>query len=619
MPRSTIPIIDKYQLGICVGLVAVTWLVFGQTLGHQFVNYDDGSYVYRNPNIAQGLSLHGIRWAFTHVHSQNWHPLTTISHMLDRELFGLKPRGHHFTNVLFHAVAVLLLFLVLRDMTANTWRSAFIAGLFAIHPLRVESVAWIAERKDLLSGVFFMLTLAAYVRYTRLPSLARYLTLSILFACGLMSKPMLVTTPFVLLLLDYWPLNRSQSSGVRVQRLIIEKIPLLLLSAASCVATIVAQRQATGSTEELPPLWRINNAIVSCVTYIWQMFWPARLSVFYPHPENRLSIFQVSGAAVLLLGISFLVIVLRRKRPYLLIGWFWYLIMLMPVIGIFQVGMQGHADRYTYLPHIGLYLLVTWSVAEMSILRRRKEILFGISGIVLLGLGLCAWRQAAHWKNSETLWSHALAINPNDDVAQAGLGGVLLDDGKFDEAIVHFQRALTIRPGNAQAHRSLANALMKEGNASEAIAHWQKDLELQPEDFETRDDLGVVLVQQGQLRAAMAEWGKSLQYNPDDVNALNNLAWVLAAAPEASLRDGAKAVELVQHALQLSGKTNAMLYRTLAAAYAESGRFSDAIEMANHGRELAVEQRNIGLRDELERNIKLYQAGSPHRDAGLAK
>jgi tetratricopeptide (TPR) repeat protein len=537
---------------------------------------------------------------------------------LDCQLFGLKAWGHHFTNVFLHTVAVLLLFFLLRNMTAITWRSAFVAALFAIHPLRVESIAWIAERKDLLSGVFFMLTLGAYVRYTRAPSLARYLTISILFACGLMSKPMLVTTPLVLLLLDYWPLQRIVDLG-SFRRMLVEKIPLLLLSTASCVATILAQRQATGSTEELPLLWRVNNAIVTCLTYIWQMFWPARLSVFYPHPENRLSILQVSAAAILVLGISFLVIALRRKRPYLLTGWFWYLIMLVPVIGVFQVGMQGHADRYTYLPHIGLYLLVTWSVAELSILRGRKEILFSVSGIVLLGLSLCAWRQTTHWKNSETLWSHALAVNPNDDVAQAGLGGVLLDNGQLDEAIVHFQRALTIRPGNAQAHRSLASAFMKKGNAAEAIAHWRKDLELQPEDFEARDDLGVVLVQQGQLRAAMAEWEKSLQYNPEDLNALNNLAWVLAAAPEASFRDGAKAVEFAQHALQRSRKTNAMIFRTLAAAFAETGRFSEAIETANEGRKLAVEQRNIGLRDELERNIKLYQAGSPYRDAGLVK
>src|SRR3984893_3334103 len=508
--------------------------------------------------------------------------------MLDCQLFGLRPGGHHFTNVLLHSIAVLLLFLLLRDMTRNIWRSAFVAAVFAIHPLRAESVAWIAERKDLLSGVFFMLTLGAYVRYARAPSFGRYLAMSILFVCGLMSKPMLVTTPLILLLLDYWPLQRLADFR-SFRRLLIEKIPLFVLSAASCVATILAQKQATGSNDELPLLWRINNAIVTCVTYIWQMFWPTRLTVFYPHPENQLSILQVLGAAILLLAISLLVITVRRKWPYLLTGWFWYLIMLTPVIGIFQVGLQGHADRYTYLPHIGLYLLVTWSLAEISILRGRNEILFSVSSVVLLALGLCAWRQTTHWKNSETLWSHALAITPNNDVANAGLGGVLLDEGKIDDAVAQFERAVSIRPDNGQAHAALGNALLKKGSASEAIVHWQKSLELQPENVETRDQLGAVLAQQGRLREAMAEWKKSLEYNPDDGNALNNLAWMLAAAPEASLRDGAKAVQFAQRALQLSGKRSAMIFRTLAAAYAENGRFPDAVDAAKGGLRLAIE------------------------------
>jgi tetratricopeptide (TPR) repeat protein len=349
------------------------------------------------------------------------------------------------------------------------------------------------------------------------------------------------------------------------------------------------------------------------------MFWPTRLSVFYPHPENQLSILQVFGAAILLIAISILVIILRRQRPYLLTGWFWYLIMLVPVIGVFQVGMQSHADRYTYLPHIGLYLLVTWLVAEMSMFWKRRAILFGLSGVVLAPLALLGWGQAAYWQSSEILWEHALALNPHDDVAFAGLGGVLLDKGKTDDAIEQFEWALSIRPNNAQAHSALGNALLKKGDAAPAIVHWQKSLESQPENVETRDQLGATLAQQGRLKEAMAEWQKSLEFNPDDGNALNNLAWVLAAAPESSLRDGAKAVGFAQRALHLSGKRNAMIFRTLAAAYAENGRFADAIETARRGADLATEQKNAALREELEQNIKLYQAGSPYRDAGLAK
>src|SRR5947207_2890511 len=281
---------------LCAVLAAITWLVFGQTLRHKFVTYDDPQYVYENAKVAAGVSLEGVSWAFTHTIAGNWHPLTTASHMFDCQLYGLKPAGHHFTNVLLHTIAVLLLFLVLRDMTGALWRSAFVAALFAIHPLHVESVAWIAERKDVLSAVFFMLTLGAYVRYTRKRTLGRYVTMSILFACGLMSKPMLVTVPFVLLLLDYWPLERirdrksevtGQGSEVRGQwsdvgDLVVEKIPLFVLSAASCVATVIAHTGATGGSEPLPLVWRINNAVVSYATYIWQMIWPSRLAVAYP-------------------------------------------------------------------------------------------------------------------------------------------------------------------------------------------------------------------------------------------------------------------------------------------------------------------------------------------------
>jgi protein O-mannosyl-transferase len=603
-------------LAVGVFLIAITWLVFGQTLRHEFVNYDDGSYVYGNAHVLRGLSTQGVIWAFTHVHSQNWHPVTTISHMLDCNLFGLNAHGHHLINLLLHTVVVLLLFRVLREMTGNLWRSAFVAAVFAIHPLRAESVAWIAERKDVLSGLFFMLTLGAYARYTREPSRDRYITMSIFCALGLMSKPMFVTVPLVLVLLDYWPLRRMVDLRT-FRQMIIEKVPLFLLSAATCVATIIAQKQATGSTVELPLLWRINNAIVAYVVYIWQMSWPANLAVYYPHPENRLSILQVAGAALFLIAMTALFIKARRERPYLLTGWFWYLIMLVPVSGIVQVGLQGHADRYTYLPHIGLYLLVTWAVAEMSILRARREVLFGLSAAVLLVLGFLSWRQTAYWKNSETLWTHALAVVPDSDVAYAGLGGALLDQGKPDEAIAHLQESLKRRPGNAEAHSALGGIYFKKGDTAEAIAQWRKSLELQPEDVQVRDQLGQALGQLGHLSEAMTEWRKSLEYDPDDANALNNLAWVLAAAPEPGLRDGPKALEFAQRATRMSRERNALIFRTLAAAYAENGLFPDAIAAAKRGSQLASEQKNAALRDELDRNVQLYETGIPFRDSGL--
>ena len=386
------------DLLVCLGLVAVTWAVFGQTLAHDFVNFDDHVYVYENPLVIRGLSTEGIIGAFTHTHARNWHPLTTLSHMLDCQLYGLNAGGHHLTNVILHTISVLLLFLVLKQMTGGLWQSAFVAALFAIHPLHVESVAWIAERKDVLSAVFFMLTLAAYARYARAPSPARYLLVALLFAFGLMSKPMLVTLPFVLLLLDYWPLGRlgGQKSevGSRLRRLITEKIPLFALSALSCVATLLTQRQGPNAIDQLPFLWRLNNTFVSYVTYIWQMLWPVRLAVFYPHPNDRLPLVEVTVAIAFLVGVSLLVIYLRRTKPYLVTGWFWYLGMLVPVIGLVQVGEQAHADRYTYLPQIGLYIMIAWAVGDLlleSTSRVRRAVVGVAAAIAIVCLGVRAF------------------------------------------------------------------------------------------------------------------------------------------------------------------------------------------------------------------------------------
>lgn len=605
------------SLGVCIFLAVITWFVFEQTLRHEFVNYDDGAYVYQNPTIQRGLSLDGIARAFTQIHSQNWHPLTTISHMVDSHFFGLRAGGHHFTNVLLHSIAAVLLFLVLKEITGTVWRSAFVAAVFAIHPLRVESVAWVAERKDVLSGVFFMLTLGAYVRYARAPRLGRYIIVSILFALGLMSKPMLVTVPLVLLLLDYWPLKRIVDLRTLL-RFAFEKIPLFALSAASCVATFLAQQQALGSAEELPLAWRISNGLVTHVTYIWQMLWPAKLAVFYPHPENSLALWQIIAAGGFLVGFSAIAFAIRKRHPYVLTGWFWYVIMLLPVIGFFQVGLQGHADRYSYLPQIGLYLLVTWAVADLASSWSYGRVVLSSGAIgVLVALSVRAWGQTRVWKNSEALWRHALTVTSNNDMAHAGLGGILLGDRKVDEAISQFEEALKIRPNNAEAHTSVAAALIQKGNVSDAIAHWQKGVELQPEDVTARDALAIALIKQGRPSEAIAQWQESLKHDPDNPKAQNNLAWVLAASPDASLRDGPKAVQLAERASALSGFGNALILRTLAAAYAETGRFSDAIEAAKRGLEVAREQKNSALSDELQRNIALYETNSPMRDTSL--
>ena len=606
---------------VCVFLAVLTWIVFGQTLRHDFVNYDDPRYVYQNTRITNGLDLAGIAWAFTHIHAENWHPVTTISHMLDCQLYGLKAGGHHFTNVLLHTVAVVLLFLVLQQMTGAIWRSAFVAALFAIHPLHVESVAWVAERKDVLSGVFFTLTLLAYVHYARAPSIWRYVTVALTFALGLMSKPMLVTLPFVLLLLDYWPLKRIRTeesrAGRQLLRLFAEKVPLMALSAVSSTATYLAQRGALGWTEQLPILARINNAFVTYVIYVRQMFWPAKLAVFYPHPENRLPQLEIGLAVALLACITTTALVLRKVAPYLITGWFWYLGMLVPVIGLVQVGWQGHADRYTYLPQVGLYIAGTWAIADLTASFRRR-ILLGAAALLIIGaLSWTAWIQTSYWRDSETLFTHALAVTGKNDVAENNLGIVFLQRGELDKAIAKLQAAIDLRPENGPAHNNLAKAFLQKGQLAEAMIHYRKFLEIEPQNVEARNILGTALIQQGHVREAVEQWQDALAIEPENGNAASNLAWVFATSPEDSIRNGARAVELAERALHLSGGKIPMIFRTLGAAYAENGRFSQAIETAQHGAELANSQGNQGLAAELQSNIAVYQSGRPLRDPNL--
>lgn len=686
-PRQTARSVPSRAVVVAISLflAALTWLVFAQTLRHGFLNYDDNAYVYENPVIQSGLTLHGIAWAFTHVHSGNWHPLTTISHMADCQFYGLNAGGHHFTNVLLHSLAVVLLFLVLWQMTGVLWQSAFVAAVFAIHPLRVESVAWISERKDLLSGVFFILTLWFYTRYVRNPpSLARYLACAFVFALGLMSKPMLVTVPFLLLLLDYWPLQRF--GHIAAQRLFLEKIPLLALSLGSSVATLLAQRHTMSSIEQWPLSWRMSNAIVSCVAYLWQMVWPASLAVFYPLPRGGPPLWQTFLALVLLGGISAAVFLLRRKQPYLLVGWCWYLGMLVPVIGLVQVGGQARADRYTYLPQIGLYLMISWGLAALLVgWRYRRQILAALAGVVLAALIWQSEVQTTYWRQNESLWRHTLAVTSDTEVAHNALGQDLLRQGRRDEAIEHFQTALRVRPGfldaesnlgvtllqegkvedaiihfkrvlasnpqlakghfdmgsalleehkpndaigefrkavelkpdYAEAHNNLAIALFQNGRADEAIDHWQRTLTLDPENAEAHHNLAVALLQKGQIREAISHWEKALQLQPDRVGTQLILVWVLATCPDPSLRNGAEALVLAQRAQQLSGDRNPMVFRVLAAADAETGRFPEAVAAAEQGLRVATETGDSHLAELLQAELDLYRSGASFRDSSL--
>lgn len=384
---------DRTVLAIALGLVLLISVVFAQTVGHQFTNFHDPDYVTDNPQVTRGLSLEGVGWAFTHVVSGNWHPLTMLSHMTDAQLFGLKAGAHHFTNVLLHTATALVLFAFLMRATRQAWRSGFVAALFAIHPLRAESVAWISGRKDVLSGLFCMPALWAYARYAAQPSRRRDIWVAVLFACGLMSKPMLVTLPFILLLIDYWPLQ----CGEPLRKLLLEKVPLVILSIAAAVTTIIVQGAAITWVEVLPIWTRIENAVVSCFVYIRQLFWPVGLSPYYPHPK-LLTIAPVLVALLVLAEITFVALRFGRTRRYLLVGWFWYLVMLLPVLGIVQVGMQAHADRYTYLPHIGLYLMLVWGISEATAgWPYRKPLLSVVAALIVASLAARAFTQTAIW------------------------------------------------------------------------------------------------------------------------------------------------------------------------------------------------------------------------------
>ena len=597
-------------------------IVYGQCLRHEFVNFDDNRYVYENEHVLNGLSYNGVVWAFTHIHSENWHPLTTITHMLDCQLFGLNAAGHHFTNILLHCVAVIGLFLVLHEMTGARWRSAFVAALFAIHPLRVESVAWVAERKDVLSGVFFVLTLGAYVRYTRAPSTQRYLLVSILFACGLMSKPMLVTVPFVLLLLDYWPLGRIQTSEVKDNkahlrqwlRLVAEKLPLFVLAAVSSSVTIFVQRPTRSSLAALPLSWRIDNAVVSIVTYLWQLVWPANLAVFYPHPRGNQTYLIVSGAFGVVIAITSLAVLLRRRYPYLVVGWLWFLGMLVPVLGFVQVGLQGHADRYTYLPHIGILITLTWGIVDLTKrLPGHERILQVGAAAVITVMTICACRQTGYWRDSLSLWEHTLEVTKDNDRAHLCMAEALLQRGELHEAIVHSQAAIEIRPENAGAYGRVPVVLTGKETQS-AVAYWQSRLNANELDTAAHNDLGVVLMQSGDPRGAIVQWEATLAIKPNDGNAENNLAWVLATYPDATIRDGDRAVKLAEKASTLPGGQDPIVLRTLAAAYAEAGEFSKAIEIAQRAADSARARQNLSLDETLQKEIALYRANSPYRE-----
>jgi tetratricopeptide (TPR) repeat protein len=485
-------------------LILSTLLVFSPALKNDFVNYDDSEYVTMNSHVNGGLFWPGIFWAFTSIDATNWHPLTWLSHMVDVQLFGLNPSGHHFSNIVFHCISVVLLFGFLRLASIKIWISAFAAALFAFHPLHVESVAWVAERKDVLCAVFWFGTAAAYIWYARQPSIKKYLLILFLFALGLLAKPMAVSLPIVLLLLDYWPLERFILKKRLLGKIILEKVPLFLMAAGSSLITLIAQKPAVASLTKYAFETRIVNAIISYCVYLQQTIWPVKLSVFYPYAFNNLASVKFIACSIILVGISIFIVFLGRSRKYLIVGWFWYLVTLIPVIGIVQVGNQAHADRYTYIPLTGIFIicgLVLDAIIEKY--RAKRKIFQAVAIIVVITLMVTSWKQIEVWRNDITLFSHAAAVTENNYLAYYNLGVAFERTGKIETAITQYEKSIKAYPGFGEAHFGLGNLLCQADRIDEAIYYLNKAVEINPESIEFLSNLAGVYFQKQQIAMAL--------------------------------------------------------------------------------------------------------------------
>ncbi len=545
---------------VCMSLAVAVFAALWGVQNHDFVNFDDGKYVTENHYVQNGLTREGLVWGFTTTHFSQWHPVTWLSHMLDCQLYGLNPGGHHVSNLLLHTANTLLLFLVLQGMTGRTWPSALVAALFGLHPLHVEPVAWVSGRKDVLSTFFWMLTMGFYLRYVRGPRLSRYFMVLISFVLGLMAKQMLVTLPFVLLLLDYWPLGRfepGQRAGETnpqthrspdpdrqkppIVVLVLEKVPLLVIAAVASIVAFLAQDRggALESFEFLPLDVRLNNAVVSYVIYMGKTIWPLNLTVFYPHPGSTIPFWQVGTAGLLLVFISVSVIREYRKRPYLPVGWLWYLGTLVPVIQLVQIGDHAMADRYTYIPLIGLFVMIAWGLADVVAKWPGTKIVVGTSAVgLVLCLSICSQLQARQWKDSVTLFEHALHVTAENHVAHTNLGVALAGQGELDRAIWHYSQAIIIEPDYVGARLNLASALAEQGKLQEAITHYSEALRTKPEYADAHYNMGNVLIRLGQPGKAIAHYTEALRIRPDDPETLNNLG--IALSKQERLEDAAE-------------------------------------------------------------------------------
>ena len=594
-------------LWMSLALVAITLLAYEGVRHFDFVGYDDPRYVSNNVHVAAGLTWASIRWACTTLYGPYWHPLTLLSHLLDAQIFGLRAGGHHVTNLLLHVANTLLLFAVFRRQSGAFYRSAFVAAMFAVHPLHVESVAWVTERLDVLSTLFWLLTAWVYVGYVKQPRRGPLLIMAGLYACGLMSKPVIVTLPIVLLLMDVWPLHRlpmltdpsTKGAGLRAVRVFVElvreKLLLFGLALAAGIATLVFERGhgAVAGLDVLPLKYRLANVLVSYVTYIGKMCWPTRLAAFYPYPQRLPDWWVLAFALAFLVGVSIAAVWHARRHPYVALGWFWYLITLLPVIGFVQAADQAMADRFTYIPLIGLFVMIAWGVPDL--LARWPASRTALPVVATTAILLCAvttHTQAATWRNTITLWSHAIAVTRDNDRAHVGLGVALMSEGRAREALPHFIEAIRIAPTVADYHDDLGQALSNTHQWAAAIAAYTEALRLQPDFAEARTNLGYALAAAGRLDEAVAEYREALRVKPDLAETHVDLASALAKQGRID-----EAMQEAQAGLRLNGNL-AQAHSVLGAILQVQGKPRDAMaeyEVALHlNPNLAQAHSNLG-------------------------
>jgi len=545
---------DKYfTISLYLVLAIGTFIAYHQILHNDFINFDDDKYVIGNPHVQSGLNLDNFLWAFGFTKIVYWMPLAWLSHILDCQLFGLRPGMHHLTSLLIHIASALLLFAAFKRMTGAVWRSAFVAALFALHPINVDSVAWIAERKNVLSTFFWMLTMLAYVYYTEKPSFSRYLLIIAAFVFGLLSKPMLVTLPCVLLLLDYWPLKRFVRG--QILRTIFEKLPLFALTAASTCLSSISFKDPY--TQPAPMNLRIANALVSYIKYIFKLIWPADLAVLYPYPSS-VPAWQVIGSLLLLVCVSAIVIWLMRKKPYLVTGWLWFTGTLVPVLGLVQIGLwPAMADRWLYVPSVGIFIIIAWGVYDFCAARQQQKIVLGLSAsAALLALSVCTRIQVGCWRDNLSLFSHAQAVTKDNYLMHYNYGVALNKKRLFQQAAIQFTETLRIKPDYGKAHNNLGTALVEQGCLDEAIVHFNKAVQLNPENDNAHYNLGLAYAKKAATEKAVAHLRKSLQLKPDDPYTLINLAAVLIMNKKSNLYDSSEALKLAERACELTDYKN---------------------------------------------------------------